>query len=139
MVPAIDDIRHRFDPLAGFERDAQQTLAVDMRDEFTLPEIVERFGAPFLCDAEGDTHAGPTAVEPQYEAWTLRRSAMDVRAHAQSAPESVQPRLDRDLVLEARSPHQRPVAEHPKIAHIGKPYPPRPQPCGRAALSGRAS
>ena len=112
---------------AGFQENGQFPFEIDAGDELAGAQVVEHLRPGLAGHAERGADAGPAAVQPEHEARPLRRSPMHEGTHAKRAVIAAQPRPDGFRVGEARPPHQRAVAENPKIAHIAKPYPANPQ------------
>ncbi len=112
---AVDDIGEGLGAAAVDESHAERFLQIDRGDEFAFAQIANRFGAVAARDLEGDALAGAAAIEPQHQPRPLRRAAMDMREDAQRAVIAVHPGERAVDEVEARPPHQRPVAEHPEI------------------------
>ena len=72
-----------------------------------------------IADAEGDADAGAALVEAQHEARPLFRSTMHEGAHAKRPAKAEKMGPVALQMIETRPPHQRAVAENPKIAHTG--------------------
>ncbi|MDA9455816.1 hypothetical protein XI00_16525 [Bradyrhizobium sp. CCBAU 21359] len=117
-MAAVDDIGERGDALARIVLQPHRAhhLAIDRGDLLARPQIRDDLGAVLFSDTEGDAAAGAAAVEPEHQARLLRRAAMDEGIDAERPVLADQPRRDALLEVEARSPHQRAVAEHPEVA-----------------------
>lgn len=133
-VPAIDDVGQRADtrPPGAAKRHHSPDLAVHHGDLFAGAQIGNRRLPVLGRDPEGQSPAGTAAVEPQDEAWPLRRSPVDMAVDAERAME---PGHGRQLALdesEARPPHQGTIAENPQIARLSQSTP-------HSSLGSRAS
>ena len=85
----------------------------EYRSTGTLEDVVG------IADAEGDANAGAALVEAQHEARPLFRSTMHEGAHAKRPAKAEKMGPVALQMIETRPPHQRAVAENPKIAHTG--------------------
>ena len=116
-VAAIDQEHHRHyiarwcrcerDPTQGFEVDGGHLLAfAQIRDG----GIAVRRRHPI-----GDAAAGAAAVEAEHKAGLFRGAAMNEGVDTQRPVQTDEPRGDSFEVRKAWPPHQRPIAEYPKI------------------------
>src|SRR5262245_56249405 len=90
-------------------------LAVDAVDLLARAQIVGRLPRPCGWHAIGDPLTSSTTVEAQHQPGSCERAAMVDRVNAKAAPVTDEARVLRLLVIKARPPHQRPVAEDPQI------------------------
>src|SRR5260221_6748141 len=117
-MAAIDHIGQRADalPRLVFQPHRARDLAIDRGDLLAFAQIGDGRVAVLLGDPEGDAAAGAAAIEPEHEARLFRCSAVDERVNAERAVFPDQPRRNLFDEFEARTPHQRAVAEHPKVS-----------------------
>ena len=80
-----------------------------------VPEPGERAAQPRRVDAIRHAPAGAAAAKAHHQARLVLRAAVARRQDAQRAVIAVRPAEDLVLVVEARRPHERPVAEYPEI------------------------
>ena len=116
-MAAIDDEAQRpyLPPRFLLELDPPHRFQIDCRHLFAPAQIGDGLLARRGCDPKGDAAAHAAAVEPQHQAGPLRRAAMDERIDAQRPVQADQPRRHAFDEVEARTPHQRAVAEDPEV------------------------
>ena len=95
------------DPTPGFEVDGGHLLA--------FAQICDGGIAVRRRHPIGDAAAGATTVEAQHKAGLFRGAAMNEGVDTQRPVQTDEPRGDSFEVRKAWPPHQRPIAEYPKI------------------------
>src|ERR1700758_4170258 len=120
-VAAVGDISQSLHalPCIALDPDRSHHLAVNSGFLFALAQISKcripvRFGDLKECSL-----AGSAAIKSQYEAWSLRGAAMNVRIDTQRAVFADQTGGKLGDILKSRLPHQRPIAKYPEVA-MGK-------------------
>ena len=116
-VAAVDDEAERahLPPRFLFQLDPPHRLQIDGGDLFAGAEIGNRFGARRGGDAKSDAAAHAAAIETEHETRPLRRAAMNERIDAKRPMQADEPRRHALEKVETGTPHQRTVAEHPKV------------------------
>src|SRR6185437_6036140 len=116
-VAAVDHIAQGLHALARITHQPNRTpdFAINEGDLFARPEIRDRVGAFLRRHAVGDAPAIAAAVEAEHQPGPLRRAAMHERIDAERTVLPDQPRVEPFEIVEARPPHQRAVAENPKV------------------------
>ena len=79
-----------------------------------IPQARERLPQSPRVDAVGDAPARAAGAQAHHEARLAFRAAVAGRENAERAVVAVRPAERPVLVVEARRPHERAVAEHPK-------------------------
>ena len=95
------------DPTQGFEVDGGHLLA--------FAQICDGGIAVRRRHPIGDAAAGAATVEAEHEAGLFRGAAMNEGVDTQRPVQTDEPRGDSFEVRKAWPPHQRPIAEYPKI------------------------
>lgn len=116
-MATINHIGESADTLPCFVSQPNRTgdLAINVGGLFAAAQIFDRLIAPSCRHPEGDAATGAAAIEPKHKAGLLRCSAMVERIDAERAMFANQARRNLFEEIEARPPHQRPVAKHPQI------------------------
>jgi len=116
-VAAVDDVAERphLAPGLVFELDTPHRFEVDAGDLLARPQIGDGLGPRRRGDAERNAAAHAAAIEAQNEARPLRGAAMDERIDAKRPVQADQPRRYPLEDVETGPPHQRAIAEDPKV------------------------
>ena len=118
-VPAVGHVAHRF-PLAARAVEQAHLLRrfnIDIRDLLARTEIGKGLVALLGGHTECDAAARAALVEPEHETGMLKRAAMMEGIDAERPVRADQRRRRPLAEGKARLPHQRAVAEHPKLSH----------------------
>ena len=97
------------------KRNAARGFNVNGGYLFAFPQIRDGGTTIRRCHPIGDAAAGAAAVEAEHEAGLFRGTAVNVRIHTQRPVQPDEPRRDAFKIRETRPPHERTVAENPKI------------------------
>ncbi len=116
-VASIDDVAQRPDamPRLVLKLDLPHGFEIDRRDLLAAAQIGDGLGALGGGDAIGDAAAHAAAIEPEHQAGPLRRTAMDEGIDAKRPVQANQPGRNPLDMGKSRTPHQRAIAEYPKI------------------------
>ena len=101
--------------LAACQRDAAHGFEIDLGHLLAFAQICEGGLAAHRRHPVGDAAAAAAAIEAEHEPGLFRCAAMDEGVDAQRPMQANDPGWDPFQMLETRPPHQRAVAEHPKI------------------------
>jgi hypothetical protein len=117
-MPAIDVINEPSHPPFGGAQDGDCAIGldIDLGHLLTAAQIFNRFGLRLGRNPERDTAACPATIQPEYKARFFRSTAVHEGVDTQGAMQADQPSRRALHEIEARPPHQRAVAENPKIA-----------------------
>lgn len=97
------------------EADAPTFFTIDAGDLFAFTQIADHVVCLACSDAKSDALAAAAAVKTEHEPRALRCAAVMDRVDAECAVQADQSGANRFQVVKARSPDQRPVAEHPQV------------------------
>ena len=100
----------------GSDPDRDQARLVDPARHLAVPEPRERAAQARRVDAVGHAPARAAAAQAHHQPGLALRAAVARRQDAQRAVIAVRPAERLALVVEARRPHERAVAEHPEVA-----------------------
>ena len=114
-MPGIGDESERAHGF-GLDPDGDEAGLIDAPRHLPIPEPGERPPQPRRVDAVGHAPARAAAAKPHHQAGLALRAAVARREDAQRAVITVRASERLVLVVEARRPHERAVAEHPEIA-----------------------
>ena len=113
-MAAIDHIDDSI-RLAACQRDAAHGFEIDLGHLLAFAQIHDR-GIAVRCGYPvGDAAASAAAVKAKHEARLFRGAAMNEGVDTQRPVQTDEPRGDSFEVRKAWPPHQRPIAEYPKI------------------------
>jgi len=93
-------------------------LAIDRGDLLALAQIGDGFVFGTLLHTKHDAAAGTTVIEAEHETRLLARAAVEDGIDAERAMRAFQEAGCLGLEGKARPPHERAVAEHPKLILI---------------------
>jgi hypothetical protein len=97
------------------QRDAAHGFEIDPRHLLAGAQIRDGGLGKAARDPVGDAAAAAATIEAEDEAGLFRSAAMDERIDAKRPMQAGNARRNALKILEARPPHQRAVAEYPKI------------------------
>jgi hypothetical protein len=112
----IGDEGERADLPPRGEPHRDEARLVHAARHLAVPQPLERAAQPRRVDAVGHAPAGAAAAKAHHQARLALRAAVARREDAERAVIAVRAAERLVLVVEARRPHQRAVAEHPEIA-----------------------
>jgi hypothetical protein len=109
--------------------DRNQPRLVDAARHLAVPQARERAPQPARVNAVRHSPARAAAAQPHDQAGLALRAAVARGQYAERAVVAVRPAGRLVLVVEARRPHERAVAEHPEVA-LGQQVPELAEPHG---------
>jgi hypothetical protein len=98
-----------------FQKDLPPAFPIDAGDLLASPQIHDGPGPLRSLDPERNPLTGTAAVETEHQAGPFGRAAMHEGINAQRPVRPGQARFDTLAKIEAGPPHQRAIAEDPKI------------------------
>ena len=116
-MAAVDHVAQRRDLARrlALEPDPPHAFAIDPGRLLAPAQIGDGLRPVGGRHPERDALAGAAAVETEHEAGPLGRAAVNERIDAQRPVGAGQAGLDALAEIEAGPPHQRAIAEHPKV------------------------
>jgi hypothetical protein len=115
VVAPIRDVAHGVDDAPVGEPRPERNLAIDEGYLLAGTEIGEGGFGQRSLHTKGDAFAGSAAVEPEHHARSLLGATMNMGIDAKRTMISADASGMGLGEREARTPHQRPVGEHPEI------------------------
>jgi hypothetical protein len=100
----------------GFDPYRDEAGLVDAAGHLAVPQARERAPQARRVDAVGHAPARAAAAQAHHQARLAIRAAVTRRQDAERAVVAVRAAERLVLVVEARRPHERAVAEHPEVA-----------------------
>jgi hypothetical protein len=112
----IGDEGERADVAPRGQPHRDEARLVHAARHLAVPKPGERAAQPRCVDAVRHAPAGAAAAKAHHQAWLVPRAAVARREDAQRAMITMRSAEGLVLIVEARRPHKRAIAEHPEIA-----------------------